>query len=410
MSLQMLRDRPEMDVNPQPDPVSDGARDLLIEAANLRDVLSLSAASRDAEGSLPKDQIEMLKARDLLRVQIPKEYGGDGRPWSTVLRMVRTIAEADGAIAHLFGYHFIWANSGYLKGNPEQSANIYRLTTRQQLFWGNASNSFSRNLLGRASDDGYLLDGYHPFCSGAAVADYLIVSWLDSANGERLTAAIPQRRAGIQPHDDWDGIGQRQTCSGSTSFSSVFVHKDEVLDVERNAGSAVQALSPLLAQSVFINIFAGSIVGAIAEARKYIIEEGRPWIHSGVSRAVDDPWIKRSFGDFYARSQAVNALSDDAARVLDIIWAKGFGATMEERGEAAVAIAAANYLASQEALEITSRLFETMGARSATRKRGFDRFWRNVRTHSLHSPAEYKAQNVGAWVLDGRFPQPDVFQ
>ena len=58
------------------------------------------------------------------------------------------------------------------------------------------------------------------------------------------------------------------------------------------------------------------------------------------------------------------------------------------------------------ALHVTSSMFEVMGARSATRKNNFDRFWRNVRTHSLHNPIEYKRKNIGRWVLTGEYPTP----
>ena len=76
----------------------------------------------------------------------------------------------------------------------------------------------------------------------------------------------------------------------------------------------------------------------------------------------------------------------------------------------AVEIAAANALAGELALEVTEEIFEVMGARSATRDLGFDRFWRNVRIHTLHNPAHYKLRTVGAWFLTGDFPEPGLFR
>ncbi|WP_208511497.1 hypothetical protein [Variovorax paradoxus] len=49
------------------------------------------------------------------------------------------------------------------------------------------------------------------------------------------------------------------------------------------------------------------------------------------------------------------------------------------------------------ALEVTSKIFEVTGARSTDNALGLDRFWRNVRTHTLHNPEEYKTCNVGHW-------------
>ena len=48
-----------------------------------------------------------------------------------------------------------------------------------------------------------------------------------------------------------------------------------------------------------------------------------------------------------------------------------------------------------------------MGARSTSARYGFDRFWRNVRTHTLHDPVAYKAREVGNFAINGTItPDP----
>jgi alkylation response protein AidB-like acyl-CoA dehydrogenase len=129
-----------------------------------------------------------------------------------------------------------------------------------------------------------------------------------------------------------------------------------------------------------------------------------------VERHVDDPWIQRQYGELWVKTQAATALADRALLAIDHVWARGADLTAAERGEAAVAIAAANVLAGEVALQVSSEIFEVMGARSAVRKHGFDRFWRNARIHTLHNPAEYKTRNVGRWVLGEGHPAPGSFQ
>ena len=58
------------------------------------------------------------------------------------------------------------------------------------------------------------------------------------------------------------------------------------------------------------------------------------------------------------------------------------------------------------ALEVSGRIFEVTGARSTAASEGLDRFWRNVRTHTLHDPVAYKRREVGRWVLEGELPEP----
>ena len=40
---------------------------------------------------------------------------------------------------------------------------------------------------------------------------------------------------------------------------------------------------------------------------------------------------------------------------------------------------------------------------------GFDRFWRNARTHTLHDPLDYKLRDLGRWVLRGEYPLPTSY-
>ena len=39
----------------------------------------------------------------------------------------------------------------------------------------------------------------------------------------------------------------------------------------------------------------------------------------------------------------------------------------------------------------------------------FDRFWRNVRTHTLHDPIDYKLNTLGRWALKGEAPDPQNY-
>lgn len=50
--------------------------------------------------------------------------------------------------------------------------------------------------------------------------------------------------------------------------------------------------------------------------------------------------------------------------------------------------------------------FEVTGARATARGEGLDRFWRNVRTHTLHDPVAYKRREAGRHLLTGEPPEP----
>ena len=384
----------------------------LSRAAELRAIFARDAAARDRAGGRPAAQIALLKESGLLTIAIPAEYGGAGEPYSTALRVAREFAKTDGSLAHLYGYH----HNGLMRARVQaprdpRAAELLRQAAAENWFWGNTTNAMSETLHGRTTGEWTVLDGFKPFSSGSHVADRLLIAWNDAETGERHFAAIPADREGISPRHDWDGFGQTQTGSGVVDYQGVRVHASEhVAGWISEEGGPVDTLGPFFQQSVLLNVFVGSAQGALAEARDYTLTKSRPWIYSGVERHVDDPWIQRQYGELHIRVEAATALADRAAAALDGALAKGAGLTAEERGAVAVEIAAANALAGELALEVTEQVFEVMGARSATRDHGFDRFWRNVRVHTLHNPAHYKLRTVGTWFLTGEFPEPGLFR
>jgi len=388
----------------------------IARAVHLRDRFAEDAIARDRAGGKPTEQIRLLKENGLLALLLPRETGGEGETWSTVLRITRLFAQVDGSLGHLFGYHYSSLLGPRLRKEPEKTADLWRRSVAGNWFWGNTANSFSRSLFGRHDGEWFVLDGFRPFTSGSHVADFLTVAWEDPDNGDRRFAAIPPDREGITVEDDWDGIGQRQTGSGRFTYRGVRIHQDEVLGEPaplNPAGAPAEpyrTVTPLQQQSVLLNVFIGTAQGALRAAREYTVNQSRPWIHSGVERHTDDPWVRRQYGELYVKTQSATALADRALKALDHVAARGQALTADERGEAAVKIAAANVLAGEVALQVASEIFEVTGARSAVRKHGLDRFWRNARIHTLHNPAEYKTRNVGRWFLGEGHPAPGTFQ
>jgi alkylation response protein AidB-like acyl-CoA dehydrogenase len=107
--------------------------------------------------------------------------------------------------------------------------------------------------------------------------------------------------------------------------------------------------------------------------------------------------------------EATRALSDLAAEKLDSAWAKGLALTEQERGLLATSISTAKVLATRTGLDITSRMFEVAGSRATHAGLRLDRHWRNLRTHTLHDPLDYKIKELGEWALNGSFPKPTFY-
>ena len=384
--------------------------DPLMEAAGLAETFRQGAAERDTDGTTPKAERDLMRASGLLNMSVPTEYGGAGADWPTLLRAVREIATADGSLGHLFGYHHLGVVTPHLVGTPEQRDRWYAATPRRGLFWGNSLNPLdTRTTLVRTGDRTFRLDGEKSFCTGAADSDVVVVSATEVGEPCLRVAVIPTSRSGVEVRDDWDNMGQRSTDSGSVAYHGVEVHVDELLGPPGPGGSVWATLRTCVTQSILSNIFLGVGQGALSAARAYTLGLERPFTGSAAARASEDPYVMEHYGDMHVQLLAAEGLVERAASALQLAWSREYALTDEERGACAVSVSTAKVAAARAALEVTSRVFEVMGARATSGRYRFDRFWRNVRTLTLHDPLDYKVREVGDWTLNGRFPTASFY-
>ncbi|MGO2597510.1 MAG: acyl-CoA dehydrogenase family protein, partial [Microbacterium gubbeenense] len=106
-------------------------------------------------------------------------------------------------------------------------------------------------------------------------------------------------------------------------------------------------------------------------------------------------------GDLDARIAAAEALADRVGDDFDAVVARGSAVTSEDRGRIAIDIARLKIVTNETALDVANRVFEVTGSSSAKASTGLDLHWRNIRTHSLHDPVDFKRLEVGAYVLNG---------
>jgi alkylation response protein AidB-like acyl-CoA dehydrogenase len=377
--------------------------------ADLKATLAETAVLRDRAGGTAKAERDAVRRSGLLTLAIPPAYGGYGESWPAVFGAVRELAQVDSSLAHLFAFQHLMVASVLLYATPTQRAALLTATARGPLFWGNALNPLDRRTkLTPRGDEGWILDGAKSFCSGAGDSDLLLVS-ADAPDGELKVIALPTGRKGIAVLDDWDNIGQRQTDSGGVTFDAVSVDPADVLGPPGPFGDVASSLRPVIAQSVLATIYLGIAEGALAAAREFTLNEARPWRSSGVASAGEDPYVLHHYGELHVATAATDALGAQALDRLQTAWERGRALTAAERGETAVAVAAYKVAAARAGLDAASRLFDVAGARATHARYGYDRFWRNVRTHSLHDPLDYKLKELGVWALTGSAPEPGFY-
>jgi alkylation response protein AidB-like acyl-CoA dehydrogenase len=379
-------------------------------ADRLAAVFAQTAVERDKRGGTAKTERDLLRASGLLNVTIPADLGGWGMEWTDTMKLVRVFSRVDSSIGHLFGFQHLLLASVSLYGSRAQTEKLFSETVRNKWFWGNALNPLDkRTSLTSKGGAGYMINGRKSFCSGALDSDILFVSAIRSVDEKFLVAAIPSSRPGIRIFDDWDAMGQRQTDSGTVEFCDVAVDQEEFLKTPGPLGSIRASLRSCIAQLILSNIFLGIAEGALEESRNYTLAQTRPWITSSAQKATEDPYILANYGSFFVNLQAAQALTDIAGESLQRAWESGDAITENQRGKCALDIAASKVTTSKVGLDITSRMFDVMGARAAAGPARIDRFWRNLRTHTLHDPVDYKIRELGEWALNHQLPKPSFY-
>ena len=377
-------------------------------AQQLAKTFAETAAERDKQGGNPKAERDLIRQSGLLGLSIPQAFGGQGADWKTIFKTIQTIAQVDSSLAHVYGFHHLLIATVQLFAQKEQYATWFKQTAEQNLFWGNTLNPLDkRTTVQQISADEYIFHGDKSFCSGSIDSDILLCSGFNAQN-KLLIGVIPTERDGVSFLGDWNNMGQRQTDSGTSHFEQVKIYENELLLNPGPLSTPYSSLRPLIAQLIFVHLFLGVAEGAFEVARE-TVQQQKAWSKSLVENAVNDPFTQKHFAEFYVQLEGVRLLANKAVETLQKAWDIGESLDAEQRGEVSIAIATAKIAATNISLYITQNIFQVMGARATTAKLNLDRFWRNVRTQTLHDPIDYKYQEVGEWVLTGKVPDPSFY-
>lgn len=378
-------------------------------ARQLAGNLARTAVERDRTGGHAGVERELIRQSGLLALTIPAQWGGLGGSWPQFYAVVRELARVDAALAHVFAFHHLQVASVLLYGDAEQQQRLLSRTITENWFWGNALNPLDKRTLALATSGGFRIRGIKNYCSGSVGSDMLAFSAWHEPSASPLIAVIDSHAPGIDVRSDWDAFGQRQTDSGTVNFHDVHVSRSDVLQAPGLTPSPHTSLRTLVSQLILTNLYLGVGEGAFNAALRFTKEEARPWFTSQVQRAHEDPYTQHRYGEFRVALRAAQAVADDAAQQLQAALDRGAALTPIERGDVALAVSEAKVLAHRAGLDVSNQFLELTGARATGSKYGFDRFWRNVRVHTLHDPVDYKLRDLGRHAITGQYPDATAY-
>ncbi|MFI7026367.1 acyl-CoA dehydrogenase family protein [Micromonospora sp. NPDC049900] len=403
-------------------------------ARKLAAVFADEAGVRDRDRRLPEAEVDELSASGLLGVTVPAEFGGAEVSVATLTEVFRTLAAADASLAQIPHSHVVFLQALRLQGTEEQQRRYFAAALAGQRFANAQSERGGRTVaddattLRRRADGGYVLHGEKFYCTGALFADWLVVRAVladpaepdghaasdnpaalrdSGANGDpaanggppaKVLAYLPRDTPGVTVRDDWDGMGQRTTASGTVLLEQVPVDETQVVPYTSIFGAATTygARAQVLHAALDTGIARGALDAAVAQ-----VARARPWFESGVDRAADEPLLVQQAGELEILVRGAEALLREAATAIDAAEAD---LTDDSTARASVATAVAKVAGARASVEVSSALFELGGTRSAAGALNLSRYWRDARTHTLHDPTRWKVQHIGRWLLDGTPP------
>lgn len=361
-----------------------------------------------------------MRTTGLLALRVPSEHGGGGGSIADVVRVVEALAEADASIAQMYITHTYGVELlNEIEADPDVRNDFYRRLTEDGLFIGNGyTERGTRTIFDfntRLTPDprgGWRMNGTKFYGTGSVGGDVIYASGKvegggiegtgDSRRdlGEVCMVFLERDAPGLTIHDDWDGMGQRTTSSGTIELRDVRVPDDRCFSTQ--GFDSPESLFSLLGQAGFAAVFVGIARGALTEGLTYARERARVWPHAGVERATDDPYVLAHAGHMQAQVSAAGAMLERACGSIDAAEREP---AARRRAIASVHVSEAKALATEVALEVSEGIFQICGAGATVARYGMDRFWRDARTLTLHDPVDYKYRLVGEWTLNGADPE-----
>lgn len=365
------------------------------------------AIARDQTRDLPFAAFQLIKDARLGTIRIPKSLGGPGGKPSDFIWLIAKLGEGDSNVAHALRSHFNFTEHLALDPTGPKARGHAELVLQGKLFAG-AHTEQGGPKPGEISTrlskgpNGWRLNGRKWYATGTAFADFASFS-AKGDDGKLTGVLIPADRKGITILDDWDGMGQRLTASGGVLLEDVEVFEHEiggrVMDdlIGRHSSTARQL--HLAASAI------GAVRALVAEGIAYVRGQARSAQHSPAPTAREDHFVQKVVGELSARSFALDAVLNEAARALDeteLAFASGDPDQLEAALIASsLATSRTQLILAELGLKAAEQVFELGGGSITSTKLNLDRHWRNIRTVLNHNPLLHKARVVGDYLLNG---------
>jgi alkylation response protein AidB-like acyl-CoA dehydrogenase len=375
-----------------------------------------AAASKAAEEN-PFAAIDLVRASRLGALRVPVAEGGGGCSVREFFAMLLDLAEADSDVAQILRAHF-WFAEERLRGRDPVIRERWIKRVIAGDIVGNAMTeiggaepvgTFTMRTQLVPNSDGYLLNGTKYFCTGSLFSDWI---WIltSTPDGELTAVVVPIDRDGVTLEDDWEGIGQRFTGSGTGRFKDVVVHANEVLrnplDSDGEESERQIPTEPYLigqfVQLILTTTVVGNLRNVVSDAARIVRARKRTFTHASADTTADDPQYQEIIGRIASTTFAAEStiLAAAEAHQAALATVKNGQGDIDLAHRASLLAAQAKVFIDDIAPRAATLLFELGGASSTGQSVALDRHWRNIVTLSSHNSTAFKARAIGDYLIN----------
>ncbi len=380
-----------------------GIQPLICAMAPVLKHIKNGAISRETSLTLPFDEVTELNQTGFPLARLPGSSGGHDATLPELFGLVISVAEADPNVAQALRSHF---------GFVEHILTV--ADEKRRNFWVERLNS--GDLVAAAATEGgkaqldsfgttldqvegeLRLNGAKAYATGALFADWIEV---EATCGHEGVAVMVHRSAqGVILRDNWDGVGQRLSASGTVEFGNVLVEPKNVVHGE-----------PFPYFESFYQLFLLAVIAGIGraasnEASAMLASRERTFSHGTSVLPRNDPQLQQVVGEVRSSAYTAGAVVLHASHALERVYQHSLkgSASREIIAIADIEVGQAQQLVSDLVLSAAARIFDALGGSATLRKKGLDRHWRNARTLVSHNPVAFKTRIIGDFAVNGAYP------
>lgn len=363
------------------------------------------ALERETQRQLPFEQIKWLKEAGFGAVRVPAKFGGDGVSQQQLFQLLIELATADSNIVQALRGHFAFVEDRLVAHKTQSQVQWFNRFLNGEIV-GNAWTEIGSVQIGdvitrvKQNNKAKLeVNGEKFYSTGTIFADWIDLFAFDETKDEHVIAAVSTKASGIKVEDDWDGFGQKTTGSGTLKVNQVEIERDHIYPFDQRF-----KYQTAFYQVVHLATLTGIAFSAVETFSEEVRKRTRIFSHGNADLVRDDAQILQVIGKASSQAFASQTITLKTAAALDDAYRSHFEESREIDHEinqiAELESSQGQVVISDLVLDLTTKLFNSLGASASTSAKALDRFWRNARVVSSHNPLIYKEKVVGAWVVN----------